>query len=71
MVGRFPRDESSARTHFGGVWGCRVRALRAKDKGAKLIAGSGVGSVLIQIAKHVIGVRRVIGIAGGAKKCEW
>ena len=32
---------------------------------------SGVGSTLIQIAKKVIGVKRVIGIAGGAKKCEW
>ena len=32
---------------------------------------SGVGSVLIQIAKRVSGVKSVIGIAGGKAKCDW
>ncbi|OCF75336.1 hypothetical protein I204_04191 [Kwoniella mangroviensis CBS 8886] len=34
-------------------------------------AAGAVGSTLIQIAKKVIGVRTVIGIAGGKDKCEW
>jgi len=34
-------------------------------------AAGGVGSVLVQIAKKVIGCKRVVGIAGGEEKCEW
>jgi NADPH-dependent curcumin reductase CurA len=30
-----------------------------------------VGSVVVQIAKNVIGCKKVIGIAGGQKKCDW
>ncbi|KAL1404908.1 quinone oxidoreductase [Vanrija albida] len=33
-------------------------------------AAGGVGSVAVQIAKHVLGAR-VVGIAGGADKCAW
>jgi len=32
---------------------------------------SAVGSTVIQIAKNVIGCKKVIGIAGGQKKCDW
>jgi len=32
---------------------------------------SAVGSILIQIAKNVVGCKRVIGIAGGPDKCKW
>lgn len=34
-------------------------------------AAGAVGSILIQIAKNVVGCKRVIGIAGGPDKCKW
>jgi NADPH-dependent curcumin reductase CurA len=34
-------------------------------------AAGATGSMAIQIAKHVIGCKKVIGIAGGEKKCKW
>lgn len=30
-----------------------------------------VGNVAVQYAKNVLGVKRVVGIAGTEKKCEW
>jgi NADPH-dependent curcumin reductase CurA len=30
-----------------------------------------VGSIAIQLAKHVVGAKRVVGIAGGQDKCDW
>ncbi|KAJ4355729.1 quinone oxidoreductase [Didymosphaeria variabile] len=34
-------------------------------------AAGSTGSMVVQIAKHVLGCKRVIGIAGGDKKCKW
>ncbi|GAA5859567.1 hypothetical protein JCM8547_006144 [Rhodosporidiobolus lusitaniae] len=34
-------------------------------------AAGATGSAVVQIAKKIVGVKRVIGIAGGPKKCEW
>ncbi|WRT66026.1 uncharacterized protein IL334_002977 [Kwoniella shivajii] len=34
-------------------------------------AAGAVGSTLVQIAKKIIGVKKVIGIAGGKDKCDW
>jgi NADPH-dependent curcumin reductase CurA len=34
-------------------------------------AAGATGSMVVQIAKHLIGCKRVIGIAGGEKKCRW
>lgn len=34
-------------------------------------AAGATGSVVGQIAKHVLGCKRVVGIAGGAEKCRW
>ena len=34
-------------------------------------AASATGSMVVQIAKHVVGCKRVIGIAGGPEKCRW
>ena len=31
----------------------------------------GVGNVVVQLAKNVFGVKRVIGIAGTDAKCKW
>lgn len=32
---------------------------------------SAVGNVAVQYAKNVLGIKRVVGIAGTEKKCEW
>lgn len=34
-------------------------------------AAGATGSMVVQIAKHIVGCKRVIGIAGGEKKCRW
>ncbi|KAL8992569.1 MAG: hypothetical protein Q9169_006999 [Polycauliona sp. 2 TL-2023] len=34
-------------------------------------AAGATGSMVVQIAKHIIGCKRVIGIAGGEEKCKW
>ncbi|KAI4249472.1 MAG: hypothetical protein L6R42_008975 [Xanthoria sp. 1 TBL-2021] len=34
-------------------------------------AAGATGSMVVQIAKHIIGCKRVVGIAGGAEKCKW
>ena len=34
-------------------------------------AAGATGNMVVQIAKHLIGCKKVIGIAGGEKKCKW
>jgi NADPH-dependent curcumin reductase CurA len=34
-------------------------------------AAGATGSMVVQIAKHIVGCKRVIGIAGGSAKCSW
>ena len=34
-------------------------------------AAGATGSMVVQIAKHIVGCKRVIGIAGGPEKCRW
>ncbi|KAL8752260.1 MAG: hypothetical protein Q9199_005864 [Rusavskia elegans] len=34
-------------------------------------AAGATGSMVVQIAKHIIGCKRVVGIAGGVEKCQW
>lgn len=34
-------------------------------------AAGATGSIVVQLAKNVIGCKKVIGIAGGEKKCRW
>ncbi|KAF1961821.1 NAD(P)-binding protein [Byssothecium circinans] len=34
-------------------------------------AAGATGNMVVQIAKHIVGAKRVIGIAGGEKKCRW
>jgi NADPH-dependent curcumin reductase CurA len=34
-------------------------------------AAGATGSMVVQIAKHLIGCKKVIGIAGGENKCKW
>lgn len=68
-------------THFLGALGLTgltalygIRDI-ARATGGETVVVSGAagatGSMVVQIAKHVIGVKRVIGIAGDEKKCRW
>lgn len=45
----------------------------AKAEDAVVVSGAAgaTGSMVVQIAKKVLGCRRVVGIAGGAEKCRW
>ncbi|WWC96604.1 hypothetical protein V866_003473 [Kwoniella sp. B9012] len=55
------------------AWVGAFREMELKPEHVLVVSGAAgaVGSTLIQIAKKVIGVRTVIGIAGGKDKCEW
>ncbi|WWC90256.1 uncharacterized protein L201_005189 [Kwoniella dendrophila CBS 6074] len=55
------------------AWVGAFKEMELKREHTLVVSGAAgaVGSTLIQIAKKVIGVRRVIGIAGGKNKCEW
>jgi NADPH-dependent curcumin reductase CurA len=50
---------------------CDGLLVSLADSGRCYLAFSAVGSTVIQIAKNVIGCKKVIGIAGGQKKCDW
>lgn len=47
--------------------------LDVKPEHTVVISGAAgaVGSCAVQLAKHVVGAKRVVGIAGGAEKCAW
>lgn len=34
-------------------------------------AAGATGNMVVQIAKHLVGAKRVVAIAGGEKKCRW
>ena len=50
-----------------------VEILEAKPTDAIVVSGAAgaTGSMVIQIAKHVINCKKVIGIAGSEDKCKW
>ena len=68
-------------THFIGAlggpgltaWYGLFDIARATKEDAIVVSGAAgaVGNLVVQIAKHVLGAKRVIGIAGGEKKCRW
>ncbi|KAL8693523.1 MAG: hypothetical protein Q9224_003736 [Gallowayella concinna] len=47
--------------------------VKAKPEETVVVSGAAgaTGSMVVQIAKHIIGCKRVIGIAGGEEKCKW
>lgn len=76
-------DESAGirATHFIGAlggpgltaWYGLFDIARATKEDAIVVSGAAgaVGNLVVQIAKHVLGAKKVIGIAGGEKKCKW
>ncbi|QKX63049.1 uncharacterized protein TRUGW13939_10217 [Talaromyces rugulosus] len=68
-------------THFSGIFGIAgvtayyglVDIIKAGHEDAIVISGAAgaVGSVAVQIAKNMLGCRKVIGIAGTDAKCQW
>ncbi|ORY15121.1 hypothetical protein BCR34DRAFT_478361 [Clohesyomyces aquaticus] len=76
-------DESAGirPTHFIGSLGgpgltayyglVDVVGTKAEDTVVVSGAAGATGSMVVQIAKHIVGCKKVIGIAGGPKKCKW
>ncbi|KAF2808665.1 NAD(P)-binding protein [Mytilinidion resinicola] len=68
-------------THFlGALGGTGLTAYyglldiaRATKEDAVVVSGAAgaTGSMVVQIAKHIVGCKRVIGIAGTDEKCRW
>jgi NADPH-dependent curcumin reductase CurA len=68
-------------THFVGALGgpgltahyglIDVAGAKAGETVVVSGAAGATGSMVVQIAKHIVGAKRVIGIAGGEKKCRW
>ncbi|KAF2477519.1 NAD(P)-binding protein [Lindgomyces ingoldianus] len=68
-------------THFIGALGgpgltayyglIDVVGTKAEDAVVVSGAAGATGSMVVQIAKHIVGCKKVIGIAGGTKKCKW
>ena len=50
-----------------------IEIARVSKDDAVVVSGAAgaTGSMVVQIAKNVLGCRKVIGIAGGAEKCRW
>ncbi|KAL8721187.1 MAG: hypothetical protein Q9225_002073 [Loekoesia sp. 1 TL-2023] len=50
-----------------------IEIARAGKDDAVVVSGAAgaTGSMVVQIAKNVLGCKKVIGIAGGADKCKW
>lgn len=59
-------------TGFTAFYGFNVIA-EAKADDVVVVSGAAgaTGSMVVQIAKRMVGCKRVIGIAGGEKKCRW
>ncbi|KAH8646305.1 hypothetical protein BX600DRAFT_484860 [Xylariales sp. PMI_506] len=74
-------DGTVSLTHYAGIFGLTgmtafyglVDIAGAGPGDAVVISGAAgaVGSAAVQIAKHVLGCRKVIGIAGTEAKCKW
>jgi NADPH-dependent curcumin reductase CurA len=76
-------DESAGirPTHFLGALGATgltafygiADIARTTSDDVVVVSGAAgaTGSMVVQIAKHLLGAKRVIGIAGGEKKCKW
>ena len=76
-----PLPGGLSNTHYLGALGSTgltayyglVEVVRTKPIDVVVVSGAAgaTGSMVVQIAKKIIGCRRVIGIAGGPDKCKW
>ncbi|KAK9234219.1 hypothetical protein V1525DRAFT_350585, partial [Lipomyces kononenkoae] len=76
-----PKIPNVSPTHFSGVFGVAgvtayyglVDMVHAGPDDAVVISGAAgaVGSAAVQIAKHLLGCKKVVGIAGTDEKCRW
>lgn len=59
---------ATALTAYGGI-----ETLDVKPDDVVLVGGASgaVGAAFLQMAKNVRGAKRVVGVAGGAAKCDW
>ncbi|RSH93539.1 hypothetical protein EHS25_007897 [Saitozyma podzolica] len=55
------------------AWAGATKECNLKPEHTVLVSGAAgaVGSVFVQIAKKVIGCKKVVGVAGGREKCDW
>lgn len=55
------------------AWHGLADVARATPDDVVVVSGAAgaTGSMVVQIAKRVLGCRRVVGVAGGAAKCAW
>ena len=59
-------------TGFTAYYGLVIIARCASEDTVIVSGAAGAtGSMVVQIAKHIVGCKRVIGIAGGSDKCRW
>lgn len=58
-------------TGLTAYWGLHVVRAGAGDTVVVSGAAGATGSMVVQIAKHMLGCKRVIGIAGTDDKCKW
>ncbi|KUI67661.1 Putative NADP-dependent oxidoreductase YfmJ [Cytospora mali] len=68
-------------THYLGALGMTgltaysglIEVAQATKDDVVVVSGAAgaTGSMVVQIAKKILGCKRVVGIAGGPKKCEW
>lgn len=59
-------------TGFTAYYGLKVVAeAKPEDVVVVSAAAGATGSMVVQIAKNIVGCKRVVGIAGGEKKCRW
>ncbi|KAL8943564.1 MAG: hypothetical protein Q9211_000945 [Gyalolechia sp. 1 TL-2023] len=78
---KIPAIEGVGITQFLGALGMTgltafyglIEIARAGKDDAVVVSGAAgaTGSMVVQIAKNLVGCKKVVGIAGGADKCRW
>ncbi|KAL8863510.1 MAG: hypothetical protein Q9178_000191 [Gyalolechia marmorata] len=55
------------------AWTGLTEIVKARHDDTVVVSGAAgaTGGMVVQIAKHIIGCKRVVGIAGGEDKCKW